>query len=176
VRKVFKYGSDQGVGAGGYIIQANGAAASAVAKFRGGEIVQISNSYRTSYKFRYVEAAGRGPRVLEGGKFTWNCATHNKDLRPRSAIGWNQDGQVWLISSSRGFDAIDFGFRQGGSTTSQMGEWLLSLGATDAVLLDGGGSTTMQIKDPQSGWSRFDLPGSAWYRELANAFSIQSKN
>jgi hypothetical protein len=57
-----------------------------------------------------------------------------------------------------------------------MGEWLLDLGATEAVMLDGGGSTTMQIRKPQLGWQRFDLPDSAWYRELANAFSIELKN
>jgi hypothetical protein len=57
-----------------------------------------------------------------------------------------------------------------------MGEWLLSLGATDAVLLDGGGSTTMQINQPDVGAQRFDLPDSAWWRELANSFSIERKN
>jgi hypothetical protein len=52
----------------------------------------------------------------------------------------------------------------------------MSLGATDAVLLDGGGSTTMQINRPDIGWQRFDLPDGAWWRELANAFSIDRKN
>jgi hypothetical protein len=57
-----------------------------------------------------------------------------------------------------------------------MAQWLLSLGATDAVLLDGGGSTTMQINVPDVGSQRFDLPDVAWWRELANAFSIERKN
>jgi hypothetical protein len=99
---------------------------------------------------------------------------HSKDFRPRSAIGWNQDGQVWLMASSRGADAADMGMRQGGSTADQMARWLMSLGATDAVLLDGGGSTTMEIKEPAANWKRFDLPDSAWYRALSNAFSIES--
>jgi exopolysaccharide biosynthesis protein len=51
----------------------------------------------------------------------------------------------------------------------------MSLGATDVVLLDGGGSTTVEIKNPSSGWQRLDVPDSAWYRELANAFSLQLK-
>jgi hypothetical protein len=65
--------------------------------------------------------------------------------------------------------------RQGGSTSDQMGHWLQSLGATEVVLLDGGGSTTMQIRHPESGWQRFDLPDSAWYRGLANGFTLESK-
>jgi exopolysaccharide biosynthesis protein len=159
------------------VLQATGtAAAAAAAKFKVGEIVTVSRAHRSTNKQQFVAAAGRGPRILQGGKFVWVCANHNKDLRPRSAIGWNQDGQIWLMSSSLGYESFDFGFRQGGSTSSQMGEWLLALGATDAVLLDGGGSTTMQINDPSQGWKRFDLPDSAWYRELANAFSIESKN
>jgi hypothetical protein len=72
-------------------------------------------------------------------------------------------------------DADDMGMRQGGSSPDQMGNWLISLGATDAVLLDGGGSTTMQVKDQVTGWQRFDLPDSAWYRALANAFVISPK-
>jgi len=177
VRDVYKYGSALRVDTGGYVIQITGSRSAAkAARFKVGDTVLLSRSYESSSNSEYISAAGRGPRVLEGGKFVWICAAHNKDLRPRSAIGWNLDGQVWLITSSRGFDAIDLGFRQGGSTTSQMGEWLLELGATDAVLLDGGGSTTMQINDPNLGWKRFDLPDSAWYRELANAFSIESKS
>jgi hypothetical protein len=80
------------------------------------------------------------------------------------------------MTSSRGYDGYDFGYRQGGSTSSQMALWLMQLGATDAVLLDGGGSTTMQINQPDSGWERFDLPDQAWWRDLANAFSIDRKN
>jgi hypothetical protein len=78
------------------------------------------------------------------------------------------------MASSRGQDAADMGMRQGGSTADQMARWLMSLGATDAVLLDGGGSTTMEINDPDSNWQRFDLPDSAWYRSLSNAFSIEA--
>jgi hypothetical protein len=177
VRNVYKYGLQTRVDAGGYIIQANSSAASTTArKFKAGDEVTLSRAYQAEAKNQFVTAAGRGPRIVQGGKLVWICALHNKEHRPRSAIGWNQDGQVWLMTSSRGFDAVDFGYRQGGSTSSQMAMWLMSLGATDAVLLDGGGSTTMQINRPDIGWQRFDLPDGAWWRELANAFSIDRKN
>ena len=165
------------VDAGGYVLQAKSSSTSLTAsRFKVGDVVTVSKSFISEAKSPFITAAGRGPRIVQGSKLVWVCALHNKEHRPRSAIGWNQDGQVWLITSSRGYDAFDFGYRQGGSTSSQMGEWLLSLGATDAVLLDGGGSTTMQINVPDAGSQRFDLPDVAWWRGLANAFSIESKN
>ena len=176
VANVYKQGYYTKVDPGGYILQANGASASAALKFKVGDVVTISNSYAAQFHSNFITAAGRGPRLVENSKMIWVCGIHNQDFRPRSAIGWNQDGQVWLMSSSRGVDADDMGMRQGGSTPDQIGHWLISLGATDAVLLDGGGSTTMEIKDQDLGWHRFDIPDSAWYRPLANAFVLNAKN
>lgn len=177
IKNIYKYGLRTRVDAGGYIVQASSSSAVSTAlKFKVGDSVTLSRAYQAESKNQFVTAAGRGPRIVQGGKLIWICASHSKEHRPRSAIGWNQDGQVWLMTSSRGYEALDFGYRQGGSTTSQMAMWLMSLGATDAVLLDGGGSTTMQINKPDFGWQRFDLPDSSWWRELANAFSIDRKN
>ena len=174
VRNVYRQGYFTKVDVGGFIVQANGESATAALRFKAGDVVTISRGYRSSTGANFINAAGRGPRLVQNGKFVWICAMHSKDFRPRSAIGWNQDGQVWLMASSRGADAADMGMRQGGSTTDQMARWLMSLGATDAVLLDGGGSTTMEIKESDQSWKRFDLPDSAWYRALSNAFSIES--
>jgi len=175
VKNVYAFGATIQVQSGELVIQANGSAARTVSKFKTGDIVNVKAGYRAKEQNIFIAAAGRGPRLVERGKFIWICAQHNKDYRPRSAIGWDQDGRVWLAASSRGQDAVDFGFRQGGSTADQMARWLMSLGATDVVLLDGGGSTTVEIKNPSSGWQRLDVPDSAWYRELANAFSLQLK-
>jgi len=174
IRNVYRQGYFTKVDPGGYILQAKGAAATAALRFKTGDVVTISRGYRSSTGANFVNAAGRGPRIVQNSKFVWICELHGKEFRPRSAIGWNQDGQVWLMASSRGADAADMGMRQGGSTADQMAKWLMSLGATDAVLLDGGGSTTMEIKDPDASWQRFDLPDSAWYRALSNAFSIEA--
>ena len=175
VKNVYRQGYFTRVDSGGYILQANGEAATIAAKFKAGDVVSISRSYRANYHSKFVNAAGRGARLVQGGKFIWICSQHRTDFRPRTAIGWNEDGQIWFMTSSRGEDANDLGMSQGGSTSDQMGHWLQSLGATEVVLLDGGGSTTMQIKHPESGWQRFDLPSSAWYRGLANGFTLEGK-
>ena len=177
IKNVYRSGVQTRVDPGGYIIQASSSSAVTTArKFQVGDAITISRAFQADAKSQFVTAAGRGPRMVQGGKLIWICSLHSKEHRPRSAIGWNQDGQVWLMTSSRGYDAYDFGYRQGGSTSSQMAIWLMQLGATDAVLLDGGGSTTMQINQPDIGWQRFDLPNEAWWRELSNAFSIDRKN
>lgn len=176
VKNVYRSGVALRAESGGFVVQVNGSSAASTAlKFKVGDLVTVSRAFQADSRSQFITAAGRGPRMVQGGKLIWICAQHNREHRPRSAIGWNQDGQVWLMTSSRGYDAFDFGYRQGGSTSSQMAQWLMSLGATDAVLLDGGGSTTMQINQPDVGWQRFDLPDNAWWRELANAFSIDRR-
>lgn len=175
IANVYTNGYNTPVDPGGYIVQARGTAAATAKLFRVGDRVTVTKTFNAEEKSTFISASGRGPRLVENSKLVWVCAMHNLDFRPRSAIGWNQDGQVWFMTSSRGMDADDMGMRMGGSSPDQMGHWLISLGATDAVLLDGGGSTTMQVKDQLTGWQRFDLPDSAWYRALANAFVISPK-
>ena len=175
VKNVYRTGAAIGVQPGEFVIQARATAAISAKKFKAGDLVVVKAGYQANAKTSFISAAGRGPRLVENGKFIWVCSQHVKDYRPRSAIGWNDDGNVWLVASSRGQDAVDFGFRQGGSSADQMGHWLMNLGATNAVLLDGGGSTTVEVKNPATGWQRMDIPDSGWYRELANAFSLQIK-
>jgi hypothetical protein len=178
-RNISKAGSRIKVDNGGFIIQAKSDQAVAdVKKFKDGDIITISNSYKAKERSQFVTAAGRGPRIIQGGKMVWICVQHNQEHRPRSAIGWNQDGQVWFVTSSRGSEAFDFGFRQGGSTSSQIAQWLLQLGATEAILLDGGGSTALYVDKPEEGprLTRFDLPDTSWVRNLANGFSLQRRD
>jgi hypothetical protein len=179
IKNVYKTGASIKVDNGGFIIQARSSAAASVAnKFKVGDIVSLSREYQAEGKSDFITAAGRGPRIVKGGKMIWICAQHNKEHRPRTAIGWNQDGQIWFITSSRGLMAYDFGLRQGGSTSSQMAQWLIELGATEAILLDGGSSTAMYIDHPEEGprLKRIDIPDTSWVRDTANGFSIERKN
>ena len=179
IKNIYKTGSRIKVDNGGFVIQARSTqAASTANKFKVGDIVTLSRAYQAEGKSEFVTAAGRGPRIVQGGKMIWICAQHNKEHRPRTAIGWNQDGQVWFVTSSRGLLAFDFGYRQGGSTSSQMAQWLLQLGATEAILLDGGSSTAMYIDVPEQGsrLTRIDIPDESWTRDLANGFSLERRN
>ncbi len=176
VKNVYTLGAGITAGSGELVVQANGNSANLARRFRAGDLVTINYTYQAEAKSNFITAAGRGPRLVQNSKFVWICSQHSKEFRPRTAIGWDQDGKIWLITSSRGQDAADFGYRQGGSTADQIGHWLQSLGATDAILLDGGGSTTMVIKNPASSWQRFDIPDSGWYRDLASGYGFLTKD
>lgn len=71
-------------------------------------------------------------KVLEGGK----------DVHPRTAAGVSRDGKTLYLLVIDG--------RQSkyslGATTTEIGEWLLALGAWDGINLDGGGTTTLVIQ------------------------------
>jgi Phosphodiester glycosidase len=83
--------------------------------------------------------------VLERGQ----VATSPKDTvrHPRSAVGLSEDGQTLLLV------AVD-GRQEGhsrGVTLAELGELMKAFGATDALNLDGGGSTTLVLKDHLTG-------------------------
>lgn len=61
---------------------------------------------------------------------------------PRTIVGWNDQGSVWLV-------AVDGRQRHSrGMTLGEATRHLFSLGATDAVNLDGGGSSTLVAPCP----------------------------
>jgi exopolysaccharide biosynthesis protein len=63
----------------------------------------------------------------------------------------------------------------GGSTVHQVFDWLKMLGATDAVTMDGGGSTTMYIQNGGA-LKRQDVPDSAWLRDVVVGMALVAKD
>ncbi|MET9348023.1 phosphodiester glycosidase family protein [Streptomyces termitum] len=86
-------------------------------------------------------AVGGGRRLLDGGRVALGprdlAAT---DRPPRTLAGVTADGSVLLVT----VDGRDPGGSEG-ATLSEAAGLLRSLGAVDAVNLDGGGSTTMVV-------------------------------
>ncbi len=141
-----------------------------------GDQASVDLAYASFGHNSLVFASGRGLNIMKDSLINYACATHPPGYRPRTAIGWNKDGQIWLITSSLGLSIEDFGTRRGGSTVDQMAEFLQQLGATDAVSLDGGGSTEFDMTTGQSGhYQRLDVPEDAWRRELAVGWGLSSR-
>lgn len=85
-------------------------------------------------------AVGGRELVLTAGENTGTWLENH----PRTIAGIHEDGHlVFLLVDGRQ------GRRSQGVTTPEAGEILLSLGVPDALNLDGGGSTTLVVADPE---------------------------
>lgn len=98
------------------------------------------------------EAIGGGPRLVKDGK---NVAVENYwaevldsggtaglSRQPRTALGITSDNKLlMLVCDGRGMNG------SAGYTLSELADKFISLGATDAINLDGGGSSAMVGKD-----------------------------
>lgn len=67
------------------------------------------------------------------------------DLHPRTGIGLSRDRRfaTWLVIDGRRHAGQ-------GATTEEVGAWLLRFGAWNGINLDGGGSSTLALFDPEA--------------------------
>jgi hypothetical protein len=104
-----------------------------------------------------------------------------KDLAPRTAIGIDKAGkQLTLIVVDGRREDVSVGM-----TAAQVGEELVRLGCWDALMLDGGGSSTLVMRDPADQTVRLmnhpsdghDLPMDlSIERPVADAFGVMLRD
>ncbi|MEO8574669.1 MAG: phosphodiester glycosidase family protein [Pyrinomonadaceae bacterium] len=86
------------------------------------------------------------PQLIKNGKIdiTWEQEKASKSFaemrHPRTAVAKLKDGKFLMIAVDGRQPGVSVGM-----TLQELAEYLLSLGATDAMNLDGGGSTTMYV-------------------------------
>jgi len=94
---------------------------------------------------RVREAMAAGPRLLKDGRrlaYTTFDATYGAARHPRTALGLDARRRLaWLVT----VDGRQPGFSEG-ANLDELTDILISLGARDAINLDGGGSTTMVVE------------------------------
>jgi hypothetical protein len=92
---------------------------------------------RSDLRDVWTAVSGRGRMLVEGvAQETWEVR------HPRTAVGISRHGRyVYLVT----LDGRQPGLSEG-ATTGELGQWLLRLGAWDAINLDGGGSTTLVVQ------------------------------
>jgi exopolysaccharide biosynthesis protein len=94
---------------------------------------------------RVREAMAAGPRLLKDGQrlsYTTFDATYGAARHPRTALGLDARRRLaWLVT----VDGRQPGFSDG-ANLDELTDILISLGARDAINLDGGGSTTMVVE------------------------------
>lgn len=143
-------------GVGNSVIPANGFVISASGSFRDALIEAVRNSSPVSIIRRWdglpSEVSGNRaglditngvPLLIRNSKIdiTWEQEKTTKSFvetrHPRTAVAKLKDGKFLMITADGRSEA------SGGIGLQDLAEYLLSLGAIDAMNLDGGGSTTM---------------------------------
>jgi hypothetical protein len=174
VTKFYASGSSQSIPSGGKVIQFYGTAQNKISGFVVGSSVTIKRGFTTSSGNSYETVFGIGATLVSRGVVVAPCTGNSDTVRPRTAVGWDDYGNVYLATTTMGRDWYDGGqggYRVGGSTVHQLADWLRSVGATNAVALDGGGSTTMFAK--LSGeYHRVDLPDGVWVRYIPQGVAL----
>ncbi len=83
-----------------------------------------------------------GPLLLLNGEIrNFNNDPFNQNRHPRTAIATTDDGILFLVTvDGRSFQSF-------GMTIPELARFFIEMGATNALNLDGGGSTAMYIRD-----------------------------
>lgn len=152
---------------GMWVLSGTGSAGGILKRLRPGDRVEIAAAFSPAIGASDLPLGG-GPRLLrngvvrveqEGGSLgaAFSLARH-----PRSAVGFN-DREIWLL-------AVD-GRQPGhsaGATLAEVGEILKSLGCSEGMNLDGGGSTALWVRG-----QLVNSPSTGRERSVANALVVE---
>lgn len=102
------------------------------------------------YYGRAIQNAISGFWLLRNGAYvTQPSAITPNEKRPRTAVGLSADGNtLYLVVVNPGHDDSSL---PGGTTLEGLADYLNSLGADDALTLDGSGSSQLYFYDPKTG-------------------------
>ncbi|MCC5875153.1 MAG: phosphodiester glycosidase family protein [Candidatus Sumerlaeia bacterium] len=108
-----------------------------------------------------VDGAGWIVRDGEPATSTWNFGAGFMGRHPRTAIAWNDSHGYLVVIDGRSTESVGMSF-------VEMAEFFIDeLGATEAVNLDGGGSSTMVI-----GGEMVNSPSGGIQRALSNVIML----
>ena len=140
--------------ADGYVISASGSARDwALANLRLGARVELKLNLtptEAEMKEQWKQATsiiGAGPQLIKNGRIEITNSAEKilpsfvSDLHPRTAIAKLKSGQILLLTvDGRQPESV-------GMSLNMLADLLIELGAVEAINLDGGGSTTMVIRN-----------------------------
>ena len=108
---------------------------------------QMTIAPRDSYesaKNSLAQCTGAGVILIQNYEIQGGLVNSYRGRDPRTAIGYTSNNIVWML-------AVDGRHGTLGMTYAEMASIFSGLGCIDAVNLDGGGSTQMLVRDPQTG-------------------------
>ncbi|HHX01559.1 MAG TPA: phosphodiester glycosidase family protein [Firmicutes bacterium] len=116
----------------------------------------------------FVHIIGGGPRLVKDGKvyITAEEERFQPDIAagraPRTALGVTADRKLLIVTVNGRQPGVSVGM-----TLTELAELMIELGAVDAMNLDGGGSTTMVIRDRV-----LNIPSDGTERSVSNAIVV----
>ncbi|HEX6972385.1 MAG TPA: phosphodiester glycosidase family protein [Limnochordia bacterium] len=113
-------------------------------------------------------AIGGGPRLVEGGRVAITAAAERfrPDVAvgraPRTALGVTDEDELLLVVVNGRQEGLSIGL-----TLEELAELMIELGAKDAMNLDGGGSSTLVVRDRV-----LNMPSGGAERPVNNALLV----
>ncbi len=150
----------------GFVLVGRGKDAEALKTFKPGDRVElIMNTTPNKEEIKF--AIGGGSRILTNGKVT-NSNISDSGRHPRTGIGVNKDNSEIILVTVDGRSSNSIGM------TQKTFAYLMSkLGAYNALNLDGGGSTTMAVKKPNTEKAVLtNRPSDGGQRKVVNSVGV----
>ena len=154
---------------GGFVLSAHGEKRQYLAALQVGDRVEANISLQPDWADLGVnQIIGGGPRLVRAGALdiTGEAELFKDDIlkgrAPRTAIGITADHKLLLVTVNGRQPQISVGM-----TLDELGNLLIDLGALEAMNLDGGGSTTMVIRNLV-----LNLPSDGKERAVSNAIVV----
>ena len=120
------------------------------------EILEASTYDFDSYAAEYSDVLASGPVLMQHGKIVLNPGNDFNDTsHPRSIIGKDADGEIWMIVIDGRFEGLGEG-----ATINECSLICRYLGLTDAINLDGGGSSS--VWTPETGTINHPCDNKQW--------------
>ena len=103
-----------------------------------------TNPEYASAKKSLKECTGAGVILVKDSEIQGGPVETTVSRDPRTALGYTSDNVVWILAADGRHKGTD------GMTYMEMAEIFHALGCSDAVNLDGGGSTQMLVRNPDT--------------------------
>lgn len=158
-----------GIPLNGYVLSGHGKSRDLLKELSVGDQVQLKLELTPDWREEGIEhMIGGGPRLVRDGQIyiTSQEERFQRDVAdsraPRTALGVTETGRLLLVTVNGRQPGISVGM-----TLEELAQLMIDLGAHQAMNLDGGGSTTMVIRDMV-----LNLPSDGIERPVSNGLLI----
>ncbi len=121
--------------------------------------------------FNFVHGVSGNKLVLKDGLLTEGAYETGQGPHPRTAVGITEDGMI-ILGAVDGRQLL----HSNGTGYGRLAIWMRSLGAEIALNLDGGGSTSLVLRNPESNnYAVRNSPSDGELRKIFNSLLVELK-